>query len=185
MERWLDRLRRWASSATASAPAPTEGSVAGAPSELSALSEIVRKTARTVTRIDARLDDLRSSVSALESAAERDQEELLAPLMDALDALSAAHDALAAGHSDGAATGLLAIQGQLEGVLERAGYRRHHQLGAPVDGRLQRVVGTVPAAAAADGSVARVVRAAITRGDRIVRGGEVIAAKAARGGNVA
>ena len=46
--------------------------------------------------------------------------------------------------------------------------------GEAPDGRLFRVVGAEPSAALPEGVVARVVRAAVLRGDEILREGEVI-----------
>ena len=173
MASWSERLRNLAIGSLR-APAPVEQATK-LEEQLSSLVELGRKTARATTKLEARLASVEAELAELVSQNRIRDDELFSPLMDALDALDAARAALAAGHRDGTEPGLAAIQQRLGGMFERAGYTRHAVLGGPVDGRLQRVVGAQPDALRPNLSVARVVRAAVTRGDAIVRTGEVIA----------
>ena len=174
MSSWLERLRHLAADSLVR-PASGEKDPDADGAELASLAELGRRTARTVGKLEARLEGVETELSRLVAQGECHGDELFLPLMDALDALDAARAALASGHHDGAETGLAAIQERLGGVLSRAGYVRHVALGTPVDGRLQRVVGAEPDARLPNHSVARVVRAAVTRSEKVVRSGEVIA----------
>ena len=183
MSGWLDRLRNIATeSRSASRPeAAPRDMAAEVGGRIDSVLETARKTARAVAKLEASFESLEAQVSELATQARRREDEFLAPLMDALDLLDAARSAIASGHADGTEAGLSGIQQRLESLLDRAGYARHSSVGVPVDGRLQRVVGTQPSASGPNHSVARVVRAAVTRGDVIVRGGEVIAIQNAEG----
>ncbi|HKY40579.1 MAG TPA: hypothetical protein VJN18_31810 [Polyangiaceae bacterium] len=58
--------------------------------ELAALAELGRRTARTVGKLEARLEGVETELSRLVAQVERHGDELFLPLMDALDALEAA-----------------------------------------------------------------------------------------------
>ena len=155
-----------------------------APPELAALLETTRKSARAVLRLDARLEALETQLAAssadvrtLLARAERSEEAFWSPLMDAIDRLDAARDALERGQVGGASAGLAGIGARLERLLAAAGYQRHGERGVPVDGRLHRVVGTLSLPGEPEGSVGRIVRAPVTRGEVLVRSGEVLAVK--------
>jgi molecular chaperone GrpE (heat shock protein) len=175
MTNWLGRLRNLATESLA-APA-ADAPDAERETQLASFTELGRKTARAVTRLEVRLESIEAALAQLVARGERRDDDVFAPLMDALDGLDAAGAALASGHHDGSEAGLTTIQQRLTGMLERAGYARHAALGVPVDGRLQRVVGAQADERRPHHSVLRVVRAAVTRGDAIVRAGEVIAVK--------
>lgn len=91
-------------------------------------------------------------------------------LLDALDVLEEA-SLLAEG---GLASGLAGVAARLERFLAQAGLTRLYPLGQPPDGRLFRIVGTQPHSSLAEGVVVRVVRAAVLRGEQLVREGQVI-----------
>jgi len=183
MSSWIDRLRRIADgslSAPARGAAPQDVALeVGA--RVDSVLEIARKIARAVAKLEARFDGVEVHVTELAAHLQRREDDFLAPLMDALDLLDAARTAIASGHTDGTEAGLASIQQRLESLLERAGYVRHASVGVPIDGKLQRVVGTQASVSGPNHGVARVVRAAVTRGDIIVRGGEVIAVQNAEG----
>src|SRR5688572_6472289 len=102
MSSWLERLRNLAvESLGGPASEPETGSEAG----LSSLAELGRKTARAVTKLEARLASIETELSTLVAQGERRDDDVFAPLMDALDALDAARAALASGHRDGTETG--------------------------------------------------------------------------------
>jgi GrpE len=157
---------------------------AGTSPELSDVVEALRKSARATLRLDTRVDALEGQLDALGADvrsllehSRRGEDEFWVPLMDALDRLDLARDAIDAGEVAGAGAGLAAISSRLEELLASAGYARYARRGVPVDGRLQRVVGTASVADSPEGSVTRLVRAAVTRGEVVVRTGEVIVVK--------
>jgi molecular chaperone GrpE (heat shock protein) len=93
-------------------------------------------------------------------------------LLDAMDVLAAAVH-----HAEGnpaLAQGLLGVLAKMERFLAQRGIDRRAPAGDAPDGRLFRVVGAEPSAALPEGVVARVVRAAVLRGDQVLREGEVI-----------
>ena len=184
MQSWLSWLRARFGSSGARVEAGA-GGVAPAPaSELEALIEATRKSARAVLRLDTRFDaveerlgTLSADVRALLEMARRSEDSFWSPLMDAIDRLDAARDAIDAGQVDGTSAGLASIGSRLEQLLAAAGYQRHSERGVPVDGRLHRVVGTIAVADAPEGRVGRLVRAPVTRAGAVVRTGEVLAVK--------
>jgi molecular chaperone GrpE (heat shock protein) len=152
---------------------------------LAALVEATRKSGRVVLRLDTRLDAmaqqlaaLSEEIRALAASTRRSDDAFWSPLMDAIDRLDAARDAIDGGQVDGASAGLASIGARLEQLLAAAGYLRHGARGGPVDGRLHRVVGVTSLPDQPEGSVARVVRAPVTREGMVVRTGEVLAVKA-------
>jgi len=181
MVRWLDELRNLAAKRrNGSEPASAASSELAA--RLDTAIDLGRKAARSGTKVEARLESLEHTVAELVELGRRRDDVFFAPLMDALDGLDAARAALGDGHYQGAEAGLAGIQQRLEALLAGAGYERHAAVGEPVDGRLQRVVGTRADAGAARHTVVRVVRAAVTRGEVVVRCGEVIASEGLRSG---
>lgn len=181
--RWISWWRARVGSSGEPASAGDDGAGAPAP-EWEALLETTRKSARAVLRLDARLEGLEqqlaassAGVDALLARAQRSDEAFWSPLMDAVDRLDAARDAIERGQVEGASAGLTSIAERLEQQLEAAGYQRHSERGVAVDGRLHRVVGTLALPGAPEGSVGRIVRAPVTRGDAVVRTGEVFAVK--------
>jgi molecular chaperone GrpE (heat shock protein) len=182
--RWMSWLRARVGS-NGERVRPGEGAKAPLPTrEWETLLETTRKSARAVLRLDTRLEGLEqqlaassADVRALLARAERSEEAFWSPLMDAIDRLEGARDAIERGQVEGASEGLASIGSRLERLLAAAGYRRHGERGIPVDGRLHRVVGTLSLPGAPEGSVGRIVRAPVTRGDAVVRTGEVLAVK--------
>src|SRR6266540_3022238 len=91
-----------------------------------------------------------------------------------LDALDEAARALDDGRAEGVAQGLRAIGARLTRFLAQQSLVRLAEPTTPIDGRLFRVVGAEHVSELPDGEPVRVVRAAVRRGDRVVREGEVI-----------
>lgn len=185
---WLARLFGKTQGAPPVAPGGDGAPDAGPPN--AQLIETVQKLARVQARMSARLEELDGKLEA----GFMDVRALLAQQPDAqaddldwddlLDAMDTLDEAVAQ-----TATGAPEIAGGLRGVLVRlerfaaqAKIERHLPIEGAPDARLFRVVGTVNGAAegAADGArsgrpeVARVVRAAVVRGEEVIREGEVI-----------
>lgn len=179
---WLLRLftRRHRAPALPEATPPVESP----PAWVTPLVDSVQKSSRAQARLALHVEDLerklegglaelRGSLSSLRGDAAGASagaglrwEELL----DALDLLEEA--ALLA---DGAlASGLAGVTARLERFLSQAGLTRLAPLGQPPDGRLFRIVGTQPQSSLPEGTVVRVVRAAVLRGGHLVREGQVI-----------
>jgi molecular chaperone GrpE (heat shock protein) len=91
-------------------------------------------------------------------------------LLDALDLLDEAVRLA----DPALAPGLMGVVARLGSFLSHAGLTRLVPLGQPPDGRLFRVVGTESHSSLAEGSIARVVRAAVLRGEHLLREGEAI-----------
>ncbi|MDC0713145.1 nucleotide exchange factor GrpE [Stigmatella sp. ncwal1] len=91
-------------------------------------------------------------------------------VLDALDLLDEAVRVA----SPELAPGLAGVAARLENFLVSSGLTRLVPAGHPADGRVFRVVGTEPHVGLPEGAVVRVVRAAVLRGDRLVREGEAI-----------
>ncbi len=118
-------------------------------------------------RLDPRAGTPRSSDSL------HDNHEELEDLFDALDALDQARELAREPHL---ASGLERVGQRLLRFCERAGCTRVAPRGELPDARLVRVVGTELSDEIGQGRVARVVRAAIVAGSRLVREGQVIVA---------
>lgn len=128
------------------------------------LEEIEGKVEAGFADLHTRLDDLPSRGAGV-------QDIEWGPLLDAMDAL----DEAARQATPEVAVGLKGVLARLERFVADVGLDRRSAAGGPPDGALFRVVGSEPADAQAsvDGVVARVVRAAVLRGDEVVREGEV------------
>lgn len=74
----------------------------------------------------------------------------------------------------GCAEGLDGVLGRLDRALAAAGIVRHGELGQPAEGQRFRVVGTEDRPDWPEGVVTRMVRHAATRGNQLVREGEVL-----------
>jgi molecular chaperone GrpE (heat shock protein) len=128
------------------------------------VEELNSKVEGSFAELEARLAELRSPAA--------DDVDEWGELLDAVDMLEQA-----ARHAEAdreLAAGLAGVVAKLERFLARVGLERRAAEGERPDGRLFRVVGAEPSAALPDGVVARVVRAAVLRGDEILREGEVI-----------
>ncbi|PRQ06278.1 nucleotide exchange factor GrpE [Enhygromyxa salina] len=172
----LDRIRAWLG------PAPQAGdSEATSGSELDAELEVrLKMIARAQAKISLRLDEITELVGAnhravLErlTAPTQAPTETLDEVLDALDRLDDARRSLGADQA-AVADGLAGISLRLERFIAARGLRRHADTGAPPQGQRFRIVGTEDDPALADGVVTRVVRSAATRGDELIREGEVI-----------
>lgn len=124
-------------------------------------------------KLQAGFADLRSAIAATASR-ERSALPVWDDLLDALDLLEQATSSLEAGESTGVAEGLHGVSARLSRMLDQSSLRRLGSVGARPDGRLFRVVGTQARDELPDGTIASVLRAAVVRGDEIVREGEVL-----------
>lgn len=126
------------------------------------VEELERKVEGGLADIQRALRDLRPA-----GGAELRWDELL----DALDLLDEAAVSLPEG---AAGAGLRSVSARIERFLAQGGLERHAPLGAAPDGRLFQIVGTEEDEDLPEGAVTRVVRAAVTRGDRVLREGQVL-----------
>lgn len=122
-------------------------------------------------KLDQGLGDLQRRVSALAPPRFNDLDDLF----NAIDLLDQARASIAAEHPE-AAVGLDGVRSRLERYLEQAGLARHGDsvLHREPDGQRVRIVGTEERPELPEGVVTRIVRAAITRGDQLVREGAVL-----------
>ncbi|MDY7229682.1 hypothetical protein [Hyalangium rubrum] len=148
------------------------------------LLEAVQKSSRAQARLTLQVEDLdrkleggfaevRNSLSSWKSAATGgapDSSLRWDAVLDALDLL----DEAAQVADPALAPGLTGVAARLERFLGQSGLTRLVPLGHPPDGRLFRVVGTQPHDSLPEGAIARVVRAAVLRGEYLVREGEAI-----------
>jgi molecular chaperone GrpE (heat shock protein) len=150
------------------------------------LADVLQKIARVQAKQGLRLDELDSKIeegfadlraqigdSRPPTAAD---EITWDELLDAPDALEEAAR-LAEQESPAVASGLREVVARIERFLSGVGISRRAAAGGSSDGHLFRVVGAEPSAGLPDGVVARVVRAAVVRGEEILREGEVIVAR--------
>jgi len=184
----LSRVRAWlvGEPVAATEQAPTANPQAGAEPDTELLQDLsarLQKVARAQSKLSLRLDELGSQAeanhaallarleapSASASAAEPRYDDVL----DALDRLDDATRSLRAEHPE-AAGGLAAIAARLERFVASRGVVRHATLAVIPDGQRFRVVGTEAREELPVGVVTRVVRSAATRGDSLLREGEVI-----------
>ncbi len=142
--------------------------------EASETNEALKKLARSFGRTALRVEEIERRVASLDGASP------VAPdheaLFDALDLLDRALDTLDRAAAPELAAGLDGVQARLVRHLEGEGYSRLAPLGEKPDGASMRVVGAVTSGRT-EGTIVQVVRAAIRRGQRLVREGEVITAR--------
>jgi molecular chaperone GrpE (heat shock protein) len=177
-------LRRFSSSRPEVPELPGEKALEEPPVWAAGLVDVLQKSARAQARLALQVEDLdrklegglaelRSSLSSrkgtalgVSSVAEPRWNELL----DALDLLDEAIRLV----DPASASGLAGVKTRLMSFLEDSGLTRLAPLGQPLDGRLFRAVGTEPHPSLADGSVVRLVRAAVLREGHLLREGEAI-----------
>jgi molecular chaperone GrpE (heat shock protein) len=175
---WFARLF---GSGEAAAPAGADEGPAPAQDRRELLDAVQRltrtqaKLAMRVEELDSKVEggfaDLTGRLAGVTQPASADDIEWDG-LLDAVDALAAAIH-----HADGnpaLAEGLTGVLARVERFLTQVGIERRAPAGEAPDGQLFRVVGAEPAPGLPDGVVARVVRAAVLRGDQVLREGEVI-----------
>jgi molecular chaperone GrpE (heat shock protein) len=151
------------------------------------LAELLQKSLRAQARLAITLEDLERKVEGgfedlrrvIAEAARGAEGADSGSWDDVLDALDVLGHAMHEAGDPRLRAGLWGIEQRLERVLARAGFVRHGAPGAPPDGRICRVVGSEPRADLPAGVVARVVRAAVTRGGRVVREGDVVVSRSA------
>jgi hypothetical protein len=179
---WLTRLfTRRSKAPLLPEPAPP---VESPPPWVAPLLDSVQKSSRAQARLALHVEDLerklegglaelRGSLSALRGRAAGDSPGVGPRWDELLDALDLLGEATLL--ADGAlASGLAGVAARLERFLAQAGLSRLAPLGQPPDGRLFRIVGTQPHPSLVEGAVVRVVRAAVLRGEHLVREGQVI-----------
>ena len=142
--------------------------------DVSAVADAMHKVARVQARMSLKLEDLHNSSR---SPADTGVLPKLDAVFDAVDLLEeAARTARASGNS-ALSEGIASIGLRLVEFIEQVGLSRVGATGVPPDARLFRVVGaeaggqTHPA-----GVITRVVRAAVVKGNKFVREGEVLIA---------
>lgn len=177
----LDRLARWFKTFDTADPDPDQAG-AGAPGSPGAaeLLDAVQRSTRTTAKLALKLEDLerklegglaelRSTLGASRAATCASPDELL-DAMDLIDQAATRSAAL----DPALAEGLRGVLERLDRHLAAQGLVRSAPIGAAPDPRLFRVVGSEADASLPDGVVARVVRAAVTQGDTLLREGEVL-----------
>jgi molecular chaperone GrpE (heat shock protein) len=147
------------------------------------LGELLQKSTRAQGRLGLRLDeierkleggldDLRQSVKAVQKGAAAPAAALRwDDLLDAMDLLEQAATAEA---SSGVAAGLRGVMDRLGRFLSQGNLSRISATGTAPDGSIFRVVGTEQRPGLPEGTITKVVRAAVKNGDRLVREGEVL-----------
>ena len=147
--------------------------------------EAAQKFSRGQARLQLRIEEVERKVEAgfsdlrsiCEEVAERPASGATLhwdDVLDALDLIDQAAGSIAPDLHPGLADGLGGIGERLERFLAQSGLERIAEIGVAPDGRLFRIVGTAEVAELADGLIARVVRAAVIDGDRVVREGEAV-----------
>jgi molecular chaperone GrpE (heat shock protein) len=174
---------RWFRSLTARSlpPAPPERPD-WADELLEAVLEAMQKQARAAAKQGARFEVALGALEERVTSVAARLEQRVAPVpvasapipeavFDALDGLDVAR---ALADDPHLAEGLSRVADRLERWCASQGYRRLSGLGAAPNARLMRVAGTEPRRDLAPGLVSRVVKAAIVRGEELVREGSVI-----------
>ena len=124
-------------------------------------------------KVEAGFADLRQQVAELARAGAGAQDLDWSPLLDSLDGIAEAVR-VASAVSDPLAAGLRGIGERLAAFASRGGLTRLDATGVPPDGRYFRVVGTEECGDVTPGAILKVVRAAVIRGDRLIREGECV-----------
>jgi molecular chaperone GrpE (heat shock protein) len=177
-------LRRFFSSRSEVPELPGEKTAEEPPLWASSLVDALQKSARAQARLTLQVEDLdrklegglaelRSSLSSRKGSApgaSSGAEPRWNELLDALDRLDEAIRLV----DPASASGLAGVKTRLMSFLESSGLTRLAPLGQPLDGRLFRVVGTEPHPSLVEGSVVRLVRAAVLREGHLLREGEAI-----------
>ena len=180
---WLTRLLRKSEVPEQQAPKQDEQSDPPVPDWALEMAEMLQKTSRAQAKLAVKLDDLASRVDGgftqlegLVKSSQRVQADEVSwdDLLDAMDILEAAVDSSEVRDIPALAEGLRGVVRRLERVLSKHSLTRLAPQGELPDGRLFRVVGSHPEPALPEGVVSRVVRAAVVRGDRVLREGEVL-----------
>ena len=149
------------------------------------LLDAVQKSSRSQARLALHVEDLerklegglaelRGSLSSLRGAPSGNSSERESPWDELLDALDLLEEASSVAADAALASGLMGVAARIERFLAASGITRLASIGHMPDGRLFRIVGTQPHPSFAEGSIARVVRAAALRGERLIREGEAI-----------
>ncbi|MEE9385553.1 MAG: nucleotide exchange factor GrpE [Nannocystaceae bacterium] len=150
------------------------------------LDDRLRKAGRAQARLSLRLDeierkleagfdDLRSQVQGQSSAVASEATASPPKLEGVLDAMDSLDEAILGSPSPDVRRGLQSVLHKLDSYVTTQGMERHADRGVPPDGKLFRIVGGEAASSGvAEGCVLRVVRAAVTYGDSVLREGEVV-----------
>ncbi|WNG56894.1 nucleotide exchange factor GrpE [Archangium gephyra] len=149
------------------------------------LLDTVQKSSRAQARLALHVEDLerklegglaelRGSLSSLRGATSGNPSGREPPWDELLDALDLLEEASRVAADAALASGLMGVAARLERFLTSSGITRMTSIGHIPDGRLFRIVGTQPHPSFAEGAIARVVRAAALRGERLIREGEAL-----------
>jgi molecular chaperone GrpE (heat shock protein) len=172
----LSRLRAWLSPPP---PEPVRATPAAAPPVADARIDELATKLQAIARAQAKqaivIDELSEALAQrhaelLELLSSRDEVD---GLLDAIDRLDDARRTLAPDQHE-LEVGLAAIAGRIERLLAARGVTRHARLGQPPEGRRERVVGSERRPELPEGVIVRVVRSAASRGQQLVREGEVV-----------
>jgi molecular chaperone GrpE (heat shock protein) len=172
----LSRLRAWLSPPPAAPPSQPVPTPAVEPDpRIDELATKLQALARAQAKQGIVLDELARAHAQHhgEVMATLPGREELGELLDVIDRLDDARRSLAP-EQHALAAGLTAIAARLERVLGGRGVVRHAALGQPPRGRRERVVGHESHPELPEGVIVRVVRAAASRGEQLVREGEVV-----------
>ena len=149
------------------------------------LLDAVQKSSRAQARLALHVEDLerklegglaelRGSLSSLRGATSGNSSGREPPWDELLDALDLLEEASRVAADAALASGLMGVAARIERFLTSSGITRLTSIGHIPDGRLFRIVGTQPHPSFAEGAIARVVRAAALRGERLIREGEAL-----------
>jgi len=145
--------------------------------ESSESSETLRKLTRSVGRTALRVEEIERKVDAAPTTRDSASEAAdIGELFDALDLLDRMSQASRRAGQAEVAVGLEGVGSRIARFLDSAGFTRIASVGGVPDGHLFKVVGTTHMDDARPGTIVEVVRAAIRRGDLVVREGEVVTA---------
>jgi molecular chaperone GrpE (heat shock protein) len=154
-----------------------EAEAAAMRTESSESSETLRKMTRSLGRTALRVEEIERKLDAAPTSRDSATESAdIGALFDALDLLDRMTQASRRASQGEVAVGLEGVSNRIARFLDSAGFTRIATLGVVPDGHLFKVVGTAQVEHATPGTIIEVVRAAIRRGDLVVREGEVITA---------
>lgn len=187
-------LQRWFPRREITLEPPVRDAFVERPAWVDELLGLMQKSARTRAWLGLRLDDIERKIEGgfanlqetLRQNAPvepRHQVESWAwdDLLDAMDVIEEAVQSASSQGDPAMADGLRGVLVRLERFLAQAQLERLGVPGMPPDGKLFRVVGTERMPELAEGVITRVLRAAVLRGDSVVREGAVLTNRLAQG----
>jgi hypothetical protein len=187
-------VQRWFPGRETKGEPPSRGASGETPAWVDDLLSLMQKSARTRAWLGLRLDDIERKIeggfaslqetlrrSVLVGSAHQAESWAWDDLLDAMDLIEEAVQNASSQGDPAMADGLRGVLIRLERFLAQAQLERLGVPGTPPDGKLFRVVGTEHMPEFAEGVITRVVRAAVLRGERVVREGAVLTNRLAPG----